>query len=306
MVIHGSSDKFAGLYSAADFRAGLHGTAYSYAVYRDHSGENKETDAVTPRTASALFDAGMSIVTVGADADNERLSAFITSAGKALGVTAGAFVNCHYSPDGHGLDWHFDATHVFILQIEGKKRWQFSRSPATPAPLFARDLETVRQPEFAAALGDGQKWEPPTGSDISERDLQPGNVFYMPPGTWHKASALGESLALTLSFYPISFTTLLSTAIHALALKDTEWRRDLEEFNPLDTGAIGSAAFASFLAGRLEEAAGVIRDMSAEDLVSAFNHVRATPPLRDLVRDSTLLTRVRSAQKSQGSVLKAR
>src|SRR5262245_2497569 len=82
----------------------------------------------------------------------------------------------------HGLDLHRDNQEIFILQIDGRKRWLlygFSFDGVDRG-----DLSTTSQPPAGAAL---------------DRILEPGDLLYIPRGCYHLALPLNEpALHLTL------------------------------------------------------------------------------------------------------------
>jgi ribosomal protein L16 Arg81 hydroxylase len=137
-------------------------------------------------------------------------------------------VNCYYSPDHHGFSWHFDCQHVFILQLDGQKQWDFTPYTGIDFPPFNLTPESARSPEGRAmsqALGVDIRLPEP--ECVVTDTLSPGDVLYLPPGTWHRASARGHSLALTLTLYPVSPMRLLRTLLTVMAVRDQEWRRDI-------------------------------------------------------------------------------
>ena len=83
--------------------------------------------------------------------------------------------------ESQGFDVHWDDHDVFVVQVEGAKRWDlygFTR----PAPLR-------REREPAPAPTD----------DPKQIVLEAGDLLYLPRGYWHAAAGLGEpSLHLTI------------------------------------------------------------------------------------------------------------
>jgi hypothetical protein len=81
-----------------------------------------------------------------------------------------------------GFDVHWDDHDVFVVQVEGRKRWALYG--ATRAHPTRRDLH-----------GEHERPERP----IEETVLAPGDVLYLPRGYWHAAVGMGEpSLHLTI------------------------------------------------------------------------------------------------------------
>ena len=129
----------------------------------------------------------------------------------ALGERVG--VNAYLSPAGAGLGlgYHYDCWEVFVLQIEGDKRWQLYETPA-PFPVERMELRQARVPTDEPAL---------------EVVLTPGDILYMPRGTWHRPQPTGSlSLHLTVGVHckrPLDLTAWIE---HVLR-HEVELRRDL-------------------------------------------------------------------------------
>ena len=82
----------------------------------------------------------------------------------------------------HGLDLHRDNQEIFILQLDGRKRWL----------LYGFSIEGVDCSQLASTS------EPPTGA-LFDQALQPGDLLYIPRGCYHLAVPMNEpTLHLTL------------------------------------------------------------------------------------------------------------
>ncbi|MCM2410859.1 JmjC domain-containing protein [Streptomyces sp. RKAG290] len=103
-------------------------------------------------------------------------------------VQANAYVT---PPQSRGFDDHYDVHDVFVLQIEGAKRWIVHR-PVHPDPL--RDQPWT---DHRSAVAEAAKGEPHI-----DTVLEPGDVLYLPRGWLHAAEAQGEvSIHLTLGIH---------------------------------------------------------------------------------------------------------
>lgn len=91
-------------------------------------------------------------------------------------------VNAYVTPpQSRGFDDHYDVHDVFVLQISGAKHWRI-HAPVHEAPL--RDQPwTDRRDEVRAEA----EREP-----LIDAVLEPGDVLYLPRGTLHAATALGD------------------------------------------------------------------------------------------------------------------
>ncbi|MEV0844285.1 cupin domain-containing protein [Streptomyces sp. NPDC049954] len=103
-------------------------------------------------------------------------------------VQANAYVT---PPQNRGFDDHYDVHDVFVLQIEGTKRWLIHR-PVHPDPLRDQPWTDRR-----AAVAEAAK-----GTPYIDTVLAPGDVLYLPRGWLHAARAQGEvSIHLTLGVH---------------------------------------------------------------------------------------------------------
>jgi ribosomal protein L16 Arg81 hydroxylase len=82
----------------------------------------------------------------------------------------------------HGLDLHRDKQEIFILQLDGRKRWL----------LYGASVDSVDRDELRS------RSVPPAGA-VFDEILQPGDLLYIPRGCYHVALPLNEpALHLTL------------------------------------------------------------------------------------------------------------
>lgn len=103
-------------------------------------------------------------------------------------VQANAYVT---PPQNQGFSDHYDVHDVFVLQLEGEKRWQI-HAPVLDAPL--RDQPWSDRKTAVAARAA----EPP----LIEAVLSPGDCLYLPRGFLHAAQALGgTSIHLTIGIH---------------------------------------------------------------------------------------------------------
>jgi hypothetical protein len=97
-------------------------------------------------------------------------------------VQANAWVGCEEVP---AVSPHWDDHDVFVLQVSGEKRWRIY-GVTRPYPLY-RDVDA--NTECPKEI-------------VWEGILQPGDLLYLPRGTWHSATAMGEpTLHLAVGVY---------------------------------------------------------------------------------------------------------
>ena len=92
---------------------------------------------------------------------------------------------------------HIDLYDVFILQGEGKRRWQISTAPVAEdnvMPDVAIRLQKDFTPEF-------------------EWILEPGDMMYLPAGVSHHGISIGESSSYSIGFRATSHTDLVNDFI---------------------------------------------------------------------------------------------
>ena len=92
-------------------------------------------------------------------------------------VQANAYVT---PPQNQGFSNHYDVHDVFVLQIEGEKRWQIH------APVLESPLRDQPWSDRKAAVATRAAEEP-----LIEAVLKPGDCLYLPRGFLHAATALG-------------------------------------------------------------------------------------------------------------------
>jgi hypothetical protein len=91
-------------------------------------------------------------------------------------------VNAYVTPpQSRGFDDHYDVHDVFVLQISGAKRWRI-HAPVHEAPL--RDQPWTDRREAVRAEAEREC--------LIDEVLEPGDVLYLPRGTLHAATALGD------------------------------------------------------------------------------------------------------------------
>jgi ribosomal protein L16 Arg81 hydroxylase len=233
------------------------------AQFTDAEGAHRE-EQIDGAQARAQFETGLTICVTKLDAGEERLARLAASARQSLGHAGTVVINCYVSPPGKGFGLHFDSQSVFIIQLDGKKRWRYSRQPAMPSPpgnmnAHAADLARFQR-EFPWA-----QIEIPAEDSLAEQLLSPGDVLYLPAGSWHRARAEGHSIALTLTVAPLSGAQLLLDTLGRMLAEDPEWRRYVPLAPTLPTTGV-PAQVQSFLSSKLAELRARLGDLSENAL----------------------------------------
>jgi len=103
-------------------------------------------------------------------------------------VQANAYVT---PPQNQGFSDHYDVHDVFVLQIEGEKRWQVH------APVLESPLRDQPWSDRRAAVAARAAEEP-----LVDTVLRPGDCLYLPRGFLHAATALsGVTTHLTIGVH---------------------------------------------------------------------------------------------------------
>ncbi|RAE54490.1 cupin, partial [Burkholderia multivorans] len=110
----------------------------------------------------------------------EPIGAFSSALSEELGnpVQANAYIT---PPQNQGFDDHYDVHDVFVLQIQGTKRWVIHE------PVFDSPLRDQPWTDRREAVGRAAATEP-----AIDAVLEPGDALYLPRGWLHAATAQGE------------------------------------------------------------------------------------------------------------------
>lgn len=126
----------------------------------------------------------------------------------ALDVDHPVQVNAYLSPGGgaRGLEHHYDLHDVFVVQLEGAKRWQvWDPLPRTTRP--------VRGSASPTAVDPGE-----LGAPSLEVELEPGACLYLPRGHPHAAATGdGPSSHLTVGLLAIPWAQVARHAVDLAA-----------------------------------------------------------------------------------------
>ncbi len=87
-----------------------------------------------------------------------------------------------YSTDGSSVGAHIDNYNVFIMQLQGKRKWEIQHNPN---PEFQEGLAVKILKEFTAD---------------ESFTLEPGDLIYIPPHVAHHGISIGQSLSISLGF----------------------------------------------------------------------------------------------------------
>jgi ribosomal protein L16 Arg81 hydroxylase len=264
----GTADRFAGLLSWDDLNAILENTRMApphIRLSRDGITIEPERYVHTPPGAGnvprvdpgrlvALLAEGATLVLYGLENVAPNVRALSDSFREAL--RARNHVNLYASwRSQNGLDLHWDAHEVMVLQLHGRKRWQIF-GPTQDYPLNA-----AAPPK-------------PTGAAVWDGLLNAGDVLYLPRGWWHVAHPVNEpSMHLTLGIAPMHGLNLLNWMARRLR-DNAHLRRNL----PLLQGEATRKAHMVQLRAIVAE---VLGDTAIDDFLrDAGEHIHGRPPIR--------------------------
>lgn len=136
------------------------------------------------------FEAGATLVLQGLHRTYEPVLRFTQGLAADLGHPCQ--VNAYITPpQSTGFSDHYDVHDVFVVQVEGEKRWRI-REPVWPLPLRDQPWDQHRD-----AVEKAAEREP-----LEEFVMTPGDVLYLPRGYLHSATALGDiSIHLTIGVH---------------------------------------------------------------------------------------------------------
>jgi ribosomal protein L16 Arg81 hydroxylase len=230
LLLKGDAARFQFLYAPQDWKTGL-GATRIRAAQVDDSGAQVEAE-IESKAIEAAYWAGHTIC---ADvSQHHRVLPFLEQLGAQFRLAGGpCFAKLYTSNNDRGFALHLDAFHVFVLQLEGQKRWTFSPTPAVPSAhcggfINAQGIPLWAHPQQGERMlsHPGRRVAPPIERELCTEVLSPGDMLYLPPGTWHKTQALEHSVALSISPPRLTIAQLMLRTLEEQLLQDPDWRVD--------------------------------------------------------------------------------
>jgi len=109
-----------------------------------------------------------------------------------------------WASDGGGVGPHVDSYDVFLIQVQGRRRWRIGR---VADPAFCPDLPVKILQHFEPE----QEWV-----------LEPGDLLYLPPGWGHDGVAQGECMTCSVGFRAPAAGELAAEVLQRLAEEAVE------------------------------------------------------------------------------------
>lgn len=164
-------------------------------------GNRDLTDLAAPNKVIDGYRAGATVVLQGLHLTDPDLARFANNL--ALDLDQPIQVNAYLSPAAaQGLDLHFDYHDVFVIQLEGTKRWRiWEPNDRTRDPVGGK--HAIARPTFEEL-----------GEPILDLVLAPGDVLYLPRGHGHVAQTTDRASAhLTIGLLAITWHRVIRRAI---------------------------------------------------------------------------------------------
>ncbi|SNT58954.1 Cupin superfamily protein [Asanoa hainanensis] len=172
-------------------------------------------DQIIDEKIMALYAEGATLVFQGLHRTWPPLIAFAGELGSALGQPLQ--INAYLTPAGNqGFSTHYDTHDVFVLQVDGRKRWRVH--PPVLADPLERQAWGGRAEEVSATAA---------GEPALDVVLEPGDALYLPRGWLHSAAAQDDSsLHITIGIRALTRYALVE-ALLAEAAEDPRLRATL-------------------------------------------------------------------------------
>ncbi len=175
----------------------------------------------------------------------ERLTPGVAAVAEAIEMVTGGQTVCNVycSWDRQqAFSSHFDNTDVFVLQIEGHKRWRIYEG---------RFENPMDNSAYTFDAFSSEHHEQAKGKHLVEVEMGPGDVLYIPCGQYHDACASGDA-SLHLSFGVNRTTGIDVVEILLRSLPDvSEFRAPLPCFDDVEAQERHMRALAERLAALL-------------------------------------------------------
>lgn len=276
--LRGSPERVASVFDLERFRKAVaRGSAAAHrrnfqvsAIVEDFDGANTCTEPIDEGEIGSTLSEGATVCVHDIGVGDDRLDAFGQAIRRAMRFGGGVSFNCYLSPDRSGADTHFDQSITTAIQISGRKRWRYSTAPALAWPPANARLESDGTRQWTLPWLGVNGWDelpPVTLNDFAEVVLEPGDILCLPAGTWHSAKALGQSLALNMTFSPLPTHRLLAAILGDLFEQNEAWRAGPPPawHEAGDDGQLLAAPLSRYLDARLAEVRGALAQLSADD-----------------------------------------
>ena len=255
------------------FFSALAASPHVKVAFRDEQGQHREVQ-ITADQAQKMYQAGLSICAAHLEKGDEDLKAFVDELGRSVAPYGQFNLNSYLSPSDKGFGIHFDNHSVWVLQVEGTKRWFYADEPEIRAPI-TNCVYPLSRPSLSLPWYDVPH---PDGAVLHEVVLTPGDVLYIPAGTWHKTQASGPSLSLTLAQNTPSASQYILGVLAAAALMSDEGRQFVPPILRAGDASDAADPFRTAIKGALDMLRTEIDRIDVDQLANLRLKEGAPPP----------------------------
>ncbi|PRP94810.1 JmjC domain-containing protein [Enhygromyxa salina] len=137
----------------------------------------------------------------------------------------------------HTPPLHWDNSEGLVVQLAGRKRWQYAPNTCVPNPPF--NHFGGASPSLEQVLLFDHAREPEALDSVV---LEPGSVLFLPRGYWHTTTPLSDSVHLDIMLEAPTWGGLLRAIVERVSLEQPQLRA------PIETGSLTSATLLAELA----------------------------------------------------------
>jgi len=237
------------------------------------AGNRRITDLVEPDAVRECYAAGATLILNSLHRIHPPLVRFCRRLGAELGHPTQC--NAYVTPPGsRGFAPHHDTHDVFVLQVDGSKRWNVY-APALNLPLTFQSSKS---------LGD-EPLVPDGTTPLLSVTLGPGDALYLPRGYIHAAETNGQrSIHLTVGVTATTAYDVLR-AVLELAAQEESFRRTL----PLGTAEEQLADVAGIVADAAQWLGAMPAERAREAVRGRLTRQGGLEPLGMLATEDALL-----------------
>lgn len=228
---------------------------------------------ITPDQLGPVLAAGATVTLTDLQAMDDRIARLAADVQQTLSFIGAIRCFAWLSPAQTGIPIHFDGTPTITMQISGAKTWRVSQRPALQWPpglgLRRRDGSVTYHGQQEGQLARREPWahavEDMPVDQFEVHALQPGDILYIPAGTWHTTEARGSdsSLGVNLHFRPAKPLDLLTNALEQRLIQDPAWRH--LPVAPAPGGRKAPNEVRAFLRARIKELQRALAEVEQED-----------------------------------------
>jgi hypothetical protein len=141
---------------------------------------------------------------------------------------------------------HYDLDFNFNLQISGRKEWRTAPNDLVANPI--RSYHVTATAGVASATGRAMPTEMPADAQTSV--AEPGDVVWVPQGTWHATRTEEATVAMAFVIQPPTWADHVARAVSDSLHEDARWRerllstRDIRRHGALKARALEALAAA--------------------------------------------------------------